>query len=85
MRKILRMKCPHCGQGNRVLVNNIFIEQSSSEPKVKVLIPLYEPLETVECEKCKRVIADPKELIRIAILQNLRNHRSFIQDLILTQ
>jgi len=29
------------------------------------LIPMYEPLKTETCKKCKKVIAEPKELIRI--------------------
>ena len=65
MRTHLRMKCPNCGVWNRVPVNKIFIEQPSSEPKVKVLIPMYEPLEVVKCKKCGKIIAEPKELIRI--------------------
>lgn len=48
--KNLRMKCPHCGHWNRVPVNKIFVEQPSPEPKVKVLIIMYEPLEVVKCE-----------------------------------
>jgi len=59
------MKCPHCGHWNRVPVNNIFIEQPSLEPKIKVLIPMYEPLEGVKCKKCGNMIAEPKKLIRI--------------------
>jgi len=43
--KNVRVKCPHCGHWNRVPVNKIFVEQPSPEPKVKVLIPMYEPLE----------------------------------------
>jgi len=46
-------------------VNKIFIEQSSSEPKVRVMIPMYQPLEVAKCEKCGKVIAEPEELIRI--------------------
>ncbi len=61
----LRMKCPNCGCWNRVPVNKIFIEQPSPEPKVKVLIPMYEPLEVVKCKKCGKVIAEPNELIKI--------------------
>jgi len=61
----LRMKCSSCGHWNSVQVNKIFIEQPSSESKVRVLIPMYEPLETSKCEKCGKVIAEPKELIRI--------------------
>ena len=37
----------------------------SPEPKVKVLIPMYEFLQVFKCEKCGRIVAEPKELIRI--------------------
>jgi hypothetical protein len=43
----------------------MFIEQPSPESKIKVLIPMYEPLQVSKCEKCDKVIAEPKELIRI--------------------
>ena len=46
----LGMKCASCGHWNRALVNKIFIEQNSPEPKVKVLIPMYEPLEVTKCK-----------------------------------
>lgn len=65
MKTNLRMKCSNCGQWNRVPVNKVFIEQPSSEPKVKVLVPMYEPLQVSKCNKCGKVIAEPKELIRI--------------------
>jgi uncharacterized Zn finger protein len=65
MKRTLRMKCPNCGHWNRIPANKIFIEQPSPEPKVKVMIPMYEPLKVVKCKKCGRVIAEPKELIRI--------------------
>jgi len=65
MQKRLRMKCPYCGHWNKIPVNNIFVEPLSSEPKVKVFIPMYEPLEVSNCEKCGNIIAEPKELIRI--------------------
>ena len=61
----LRMKCPNCGYWNRVPVSKVLVEQDSPEPKVKVFIPMYEPLKTETCQKCKSVIAEPKELIRI--------------------
>jgi len=67
----LRMKCPNCGYWNRVPVNKIFIEQPSSEPKVRVLIPTYEPLETSKCKKCGTIISGPKEIIRIANISNV--------------
>ena len=65
MSKTLRMKCPSCGYWNRVPVNKIFIEQNIQEPKVKVFIPMYKPLQVSKCERCGKVIAEPKELIRI--------------------
>jgi ribosomal protein S27AE len=66
MIKTLRMKCPNCGHWNRVPVSKVLVEQDSPEPKVKVVIPMYEPLETSKCKKCGKIIAEPKELIRIA-------------------
>jgi len=66
MKRNLRMKCPNCGHWNRVPVNKIFIEQPSSEPKVKVLIPMYEPLEVVKCKRCGKVKAELSELTRVA-------------------
>jgi len=65
MARSLRRKCSSCGNWNRVPVNKIFLEQPSPEPKVKVLIPMYEPLEVTRCKKCGKVIAEPRELIRI--------------------
>lgn len=41
----------------------LFIEQTSPEPKVKVLILMYEPLEVAKCKKCGNIMAEPKELI----------------------
>jgi hypothetical protein len=32
---------------------------------VKAYIPMHEPLQVSRCEKCGKVIAEPKELIRI--------------------
>jgi len=43
----------------------VFIEQNSPEPKVRVMIPMYQPLEVVKCKNCGKIIAEPKELIRI--------------------
>jgi len=65
MKRTLKMKCPDCGHWNKVPVNKIFIEQPSPEPKVKILIPMYEPLEFSRCKKCGKIIAEPKELIRV--------------------
>ncbi|MCK4313641.1 YkgJ family cysteine cluster protein [Candidatus Bathyarchaeota archaeon] len=35
------------------------------EPKVKVLIPMYEPLEVVECEKCGRCCRNTKWTVNL--------------------
>jgi RNase P subunit RPR2 len=61
----LRTKCPKCGYWNRIEANKLFIEQKTTEPKVKAFIPIYKPLKTETCKKCKSVIAEPTELIRI--------------------
>ena len=65
MKTRLRMKCKACGYWNRIEVKKLFIEQPSSEPKVKVLIPMYEPLKTETCKKYGKLIAETKELIKI--------------------
>jgi len=62
MKANLRMKCSRCVHWNGVSVNKLFLEQPSPEPKVKVMIPMYEPLETSKCKHCGNVIAEPKEL-----------------------
>ena len=60
------MKCSICGHWNRVPVNKIFTEEANpTEPKAKALIPMYEPLELTKCKKCGKIIAEPRELIRI--------------------
>ena len=65
MKTRLRVKCKACGHWNRIEVNKLLIEQETSELKVKAFIPMYEPLKVEKCEKCKTVITEPKELIRI--------------------
>ena len=60
----LRVKYSGCGHWNRISVNKIFLEQTSPEPKVQVLVSMYEPLETSKCEKCGKII-EPKEFICI--------------------
>jgi len=61
------MKCKACGHWNQIEVNKLFIEQSTSEPKAKAYIPMYEPRKTETCKKCGNVIAEPKELIRTRV------------------
>lgn len=65
MKLKLRVKCPYCSHWNRIEVHKIFVEQPSKESKVQVLIPMYKPLEISKCKKCGKIIAEPKELIRI--------------------
>jgi hypothetical protein len=55
MKTRLRMKCKSCGYWNRIEVNKAFIEQETSESKVKAIIPYYEPLKTETCRKCKNL------------------------------
>jgi len=50
MKRNLRMKCSNWGHWNGVPANKIFIEQFSPEPKVKVFIPMYKPLDVTECK-----------------------------------
>jgi hypothetical protein len=50
--------------------NKIFIEQPSSEPEVRVIIPMYEPSKIVKCKKCGKTITQPKELIKIVKSDN---------------
>jgi hypothetical protein len=59
------MKCKACGYWNHIKVNKIFLEQETSEAKVKAYLSMYEPLEVIKCKKCGKIIAEPKELIRI--------------------
>jgi hypothetical protein len=59
-----------CPKTNAAILANeffdkIFSEQPSSEPKVKIFVPLYLPFKTETCSKCGQVIAKEKELIRI--------------------
>jgi RNase P subunit RPR2 len=65
MKTRLRMKCRVCGSRNRFEVEKRFVEQLSLEPKVKIALPMYEPLKVETCKKCGQIIAEPKELIRI--------------------
>ena len=43
----------------------MFVELPSPEAKVRVMPPMYELMKTERCKKCGKVIAEPKELIRI--------------------
>ena len=62
MRK-LEMKCS-CDIGIVVQLTRFSLNNLVIEPKVQVMIPMYEPLQVSKCEKCGKVIAQPKELIK---------------------
>jgi hypothetical protein len=53
--RILKLRCKFCGYWNRVPVNKIFIEQETSEPKVKVFNPMYEPLKVVKVRSAEKL------------------------------
>jgi hypothetical protein len=59
------MKCKACGCWNKIEVEKILFEVDSSEPKVKIFVPMYLSLRVEVCRNCKNVVAQPKELIRI--------------------
>ena len=64
MASTLRMKYA-CGKWNNVKTEKIFLDVESKEPLTKIFLPTYRPLKTEVCKKCKAVIAEPNELIRI--------------------
>ena len=53
-RKTLEFECPYCSHWNSLEVDKIFVEQPSSERKVKVLIPMYKLLEIVKDKTTQR-------------------------------
>ncbi|MGB9777989.1 MAG: hypothetical protein ACPLW8_01170 [Candidatus Bathyarchaeales archaeon] len=65
MKTVLKIKCKFCGAWNRIEVEKVLFEPESREPKVKIFVPMYLPYKVETCKKCKKVIAEPKELIRI--------------------
>jgi RNase P subunit RPR2 len=65
MKTNLRMKCSACGYWNRFEVEKVFLEQETTEPKVRAFIQMYMPLKPETCKKCGKLIAQSKELIRI--------------------
>jgi len=42
-----------CGHWNRVSVNKLAIQQNSPEPKVKVFVPTYKPLQVSKCKSAR--------------------------------
>ena len=51
MKTVLRMKCSGCGHWSRVPASKIFIEQITSDSKVKAYIQVYEPFEVIKCAR----------------------------------
>ena len=51
---------PDCDHWNHIPVNKNFIEQPSSEPKVEVMIPMYEPLQMSKCKNVERQLQSLK-------------------------
>ena len=41
-------------------LDDTYLSFVDSKPKVKVLIPVHDPLEVIKCEKCGTIIAEPK-------------------------
>ena len=60
----LRLKCG-CGKWNNIRTQKVMIHLDNDEPKMEVFVPAYLPLTTQVCAKCKSMIAEPRELIRI--------------------
>jgi hypothetical protein len=60
----IRLKCG-CGKWNNIQAQKVMNHVDNDEPKMEVFMPAYLPLETQVCAKCKTVVAEPKELIRI--------------------
>lgn len=65
MKTRLRMRCKACGYWNRFEVEKVLFNPDSPERKVQMFLPPYLLLKTEHCQKCKNIIAEPKELIRI--------------------
>lgn len=64
MKTKLRIKCTNCGHWNRIEVEKVLFTQIVQILGTSVL-PSYLPLKVAKCEKCKGIIAEPPELIRI--------------------
>jgi len=43
----------------------MFVELPSPEPKVRVMLPMHEPMKTERFKKCGKTLAEPKEQVRI--------------------
>jgi hypothetical protein len=60
----LRMKCS-CGKWNNIRTRKIRLRLDNEAPKGEVFLPVYLPIQTQGCKKCKKEIANPKEAIRL--------------------
>jgi hypothetical protein len=60
----IRIKCS-CGKWNNIHTQKVMVHLDNDKPKMDVFVPAFLPLEIQVCAKCKCVIAEPKELIKI--------------------
>jgi hypothetical protein len=65
MKTKLKMKCKQCGNWNSIQAEKVLFNPESPQSKVQVYIPSYLPLKVECCSKCKSVIAQPDEIVRI--------------------
>ena len=65
MKTNLRIKCPRCGYLNTISVRKVFFEPKNPESKVRIMIPMYQPLEMSKCKKCGKILTEPNTFIRI--------------------
>ncbi len=63
MKAKLKVKCRNCGNWNTIEVEKIFLNSGISDSKLKVFLPVYQPLKTEQCSKCSQIIAKEKEII----------------------
>jgi hypothetical protein len=56
-------------RANRFEAERLAAQQQTSEPKAKIVFPVYIPLKLETCKKCMQKVrkdyAEPKELIKI--------------------
>jgi len=56
MKTRLRMKCKACGHWNRIEANKLFIEQPTSEPKVKAYTQCMKHLKLKHMRKAEKFL-----------------------------
>jgi len=61
----LKAKCPKCKTWNWILVNKVFVEPPSSEPKVRSFMVMYQPIKETKCTRCGFMLGNKDELVQI--------------------